>query len=137
MMFRNLLRLFGVSVVTLCASYAVAILIPTSGDAWSSQVLQVVPLTASTCQANTCQVVDGSGSTVVSWYTETTAPTAVCTYAKYLVNGKVVEESSQTCLSAGKQASATWSQTNSYPAGTVLCTTWSGISGKPCATIEG
>lgn len=93
-------------------------------------------LTGTTCDGNTCQVVSGSGTTVTSWYTQTTAPSPVCTYAKYLENGTVIAESGQTCLNTGGTASATWNDPGSFPAGTVLCTTWAGISGKPCDTIE-
>jgi hypothetical protein len=66
-----------------------------------------VVLTGTTCNGNTCQVVSGSGTEVNSWYTQTTAPGAVCTYAKYLENGIVVAESARTCLRAGATASAT------------------------------
>lgn len=93
-------------------------------------------LTGTTCNGNTCQVVTGSGTKVTSWYTQTTAPAAVCTFAKYLENGTVIAESSETCLKAGEEASATWNSPGSFPAGTTLCTTWTGISGKPCDTIE-
>lgn len=93
-------------------------------------------LTATTCNGNTCQVVSGSGTKVTSWYTQTTAPSAVCTYAKYLENGAVIAESGQTCLTSGGSASATWNNPGSFPVGTVLCTTWVGINGKPCDTVE-
>lgn len=93
-------------------------------------------LTGTTCNGNTCQVVSGSGTKVTSWYTQTTAPSAVCTYARYLETGTVIAESGETCLKAGGSASATWSNPGSFPAGTVLCTTWSGISGRPCDRIE-
>jgi hypothetical protein len=96
----------------------------------------VVPLTASSCNGNTCQVVYGSGTTVTDWYTETTAPSAVCTYAEFLENGVVIAESGSTCLSAGGTAQANWSDPGTFPVGTKLCTTWAGIAGKPCATIE-
>lgn len=95
-----------------------------------------VVLTATTCQGNTCQVVDGSGTTVTNWYTQTTAPSAVCTYAKYFENGTVIAESGKTCLKAGGSASANWADPGSFPVGTVLCTSWVGIAGKPCDTIE-
>ena len=95
-----------------------------------------VPLTASSCNGNTCQVVYGSGTTVTDWYTETTAPSAVCTYAEFLENGVVIAESGSTCLSAGGTAQANWSDPGTFPVGTKLCTTWAGIAGKPCATIE-
>lgn len=93
-------------------------------------------LTGTTCNANTCQVVSGSGTEVTSWYTQTTAPSAVCSYAKYLENGTVIAESGHSCLKAGESASGTWNNPGSFPVGTVLCTTWAGIPGKPCDRIE-
>ena len=95
----------------------------------------VVPLTAGSCNGNTCQEVYGSGTTVTDWYTETIAPSAVCTYAEFLENGVIIAESGSTCLSAGGEADANWSNPGSFPVGTRLCTTWAGIAGKPCATI--
>jgi hypothetical protein len=95
----------------------------------------VVPLTASSCNGNTCQWVYGSGTTVTDWYTQTTAPSAVCTYAEFLENGVIIAESGGTCLSAGGEAAANWTNPGSFPVGTKLCTTWAGIAGKPCATI--
>lgn len=93
-------------------------------------------LTATGCNGNTCQVVSGSGTEVTSWYTQATAPSAVCTYARFLENGTIIAESGNTCLKTGQSASATWNDPGSFSTGTVLCTSWAGISGRPCDRIE-
>ena len=93
------------------------------------------PLDLVACAGNTCQVLTVSGTTVTNWLTSTTAPNSVCTYAEYIENGTIIAESGTTCLSAGQQGNADWSDPGKFPAGAQLCTAWTGIAGKPCNTI--
>ena len=64
------------------------------------------PFAETACWANTCQVIDSSGDTVTDWCTETTAPSSVCTYARYYANGTLVAETGTKCLSSGQEATA-------------------------------
>ena len=93
------------------------------------------PFAETACSANTCQVIDSSGDTVTDWYTETTAPSSICTYARYYANGTLVAETSTKCLSSGQEATANWSNPGAFPSGTSLCTPWYGIAGEPCAKL--
>ncbi len=93
------------------------------------------PFAETACSANTCQVIDSSGDTVTDWYTETTAPSAVCTYARYYANGTLVAETGSKCLSSGQEATANWSNPGAFPSGTSLCTSWYGIAGEPCTRL--
>ena len=64
------------------------------------------PFAETACSANTCQVIDSSGDTVTDWYTETTAPSSVCTYARYYASGTLMAETASKCLSSGQEATA-------------------------------
>lgn len=94
-----------------------------------------VPAAETSCSGNTCQVVDSSGDTVTDWYTETTAPSPVCTYARYYASGTLVAETGTKCLSSGQEATANWSGPGTFPSGTNLCSSWYGISGEPCTKL--
>ncbi len=93
------------------------------------------PLDLIACAGNTCQAISNSGTYVNDWATSTTAPNSVCTYAEYFENGTIIAESSPTCLSAGEEANALWTDPGNFPAGARLCTAWKGIAGKPCNTV--
>src|SRR5208283_620992 len=93
------------------------------------------PMALTACNGNTCQVITNSGTTVTNWATSTTAPNSVCTYAEFFENGTIIAESGTTCLSAGQQGNADWSDPGKFPAGAQLCTAWTGVAGKPCNTI--
>ena len=93
------------------------------------------PLAETACSANTCQVIDSSGDTVSDWYTETTAPSSVCTYARYYASGTLVAETGTKCLSSGQEATANWSGPGTFSSGTNLCSSWYGITGEPCTRL--
>ena len=95
----------------------------------------VVPPAETACSANTCQVIDSSGDTVSDWYTETTASSSVCTYARYYANGTLVAETGTKCLSSGQEATANWSDPGTFSSGTNLCSSWYGIAGEPCTKL--
>ena len=137
-------RMIRSAVVTvLLATFSAAVVLGTAGfaSAGVTSVPVVVgvpspsPLALIDCAGNTCQAIANSGTTVTNWATSTTAPNSVCTYAEYFENGTIIAESGTTCLSAGQQGNADWSNPGKFPAGAQLCTAWTGIAGKPCNTI--
>lgn len=112
---------------------AVLLGIPDAGATTAAKPMRVLAQT--NCAGNTCQVIDNSGGTVSDWYSATTAPSAVCTYARFYEDGTLIAESGSTCLSAGQEASANWSNPGTFPSGTTLCSSWYGIAGEPCTRV--
>ena len=51
---------------------------------------------------------------MTNWATSTTAPNSVCTYAEFFENGTIIAESGTTCLSAGQQGNADWSDPGKF-----------------------
>jgi hypothetical protein len=96
----------------------------------------VSPQTASGCNQNVCIYVEGSGTQVTYWSTTAALPASMCTLAKYWANGALVYEGNTKCGSSGAQAFSYWSDPGYFAVGTQLCSTWTGIPGKPCETIE-
>ena len=92
------------------------------------------PASSSTCNGSVCEYVQGSGTQVTDWETTAYAGSATCTYANFWVNYVLERQSSRQCVAAGTQLPSDWKNT-SFPAGTVLCNTWSGIAGEPCVTV--
>ncbi len=95
----------------------------------------IEPAALTNCAGNTCQVIDNSGSNVSDWYSATTASSAVCTYARYYEDGTLIAESGTTCLSAGQEATANWSNAGTFASGATLCSSWYGIAGEPCTKV--
>ena len=112
---------------------AVLLGVPDAGATTAAKAMRVLAQTS--CAGNTCQVIDSSGGTVSDWYSATTAPSAVCTYAPCHEDGTLVAESGSTCLSAGQEASANWSDPGTSPSGATLCSSWYGIAGEPCTKV--
>lgn len=132
--------LLGVNALGLAGSL---LLVLESGAAAAARALPALHvlsprsiLSASTCAGNTCQFIDGTGMTVTEWYSQTTAPSAVCTHANFYASGALVAQSASICLSAGGSTSASWDP-GSFPAGTNVCSEWTGVPGRPCDRIEG
>jgi hypothetical protein len=95
------------------------------------------PLTASKCSGKVCLDVVGTGLNVSDWTTSATLPSTMCTTPHYLENGVVIASGSSQCGSSGEILGSGWTDPGNFPNGTVLCNTWSGVSGEPCATIIG
>ena len=91
------------------------------------------PLTASSCNGHVCTYVNGNGSV---WQTTAGLTSATCTYADFWVNHVLVLQTGAQCAGGGTELEAQWTGA-SFPAGTLLCNTWPGISGEPCETIGG
>jgi hypothetical protein len=96
--------------------------------------LPKAPFTASGCSGSVCIDVQGSGTQVSDWETTAYASASVCTSADFWVNGAVERQGSTRCVAGGTQLESDWTNT-SFANGTVLCNTWTGISGKPCETV--
>ncbi len=60
----------------------------------------------------------------------------MCTVAKYWADGVLVYEGNIKCGSSGGHVFSYWSDPGYFVAGTELCNTWTGISGRPCETIQ-
>ena len=101
----------------------------------TSQADGASPPNASGCNGSVCISIEGSGTYVDDWQTTAWAATALCTEADFWANGVLKRQSSSQCVGAGTELESDWKNT-SFPNGTVLCNTWSGIPGEPCETIE-
>ena len=102
----------------------------------ASAALSISPLTASGCNQDVCIYVEGSRTQVTYWSTTASLPASMCTVAKYWANGVLVYEGNTKCGSSGGRVSSYWSDPGYFASGTELCSTWTGIPGKPCETVE-
>jgi hypothetical protein len=110
----------------------------TNGREPSSTPVQpsaIVPLSASTCSSSVCIYVTGTGLVVANWSTTAVLAKSTCSTADFLVNGSV-RATAEACGSANEKLDADWAAPGTFPNGTILCNTWSGISGEPCATVH-
>jgi hypothetical protein len=123
----------SIAVFLLIASSLVLAVAPASA---ASAVPSISPQTASGCNQYVCIYVEGSGTQVTYWRTTAALPHFMCTVANYWANGVLVYEGNTKCGSSGAQVSSYWPSPGHFAAGTQLCNTWTGISGKPCETIE-
>lgn len=96
----------------------------------------VNPDSASGCNQSVCIEVTGAGNHVTRWMTTAVLPSKICTFAEYWANGELVYVGNTKCGSKGDEVSSYWSDPGDFSKGTQLCNTWSGITGKPCETIE-
>jgi hypothetical protein len=94
------------------------------------------PLSANGCNQNVCIHIVGSGTTVSRWSTTAVLPSKMCSTAEYWDDGYLIYEGTSKCGSAGAKVSSYWSDPGAFPVGTQLCSTWTGVAGKPCETIE-
>ena len=115
----------------------------TSGAATAATVavtaapgIHIVPDSANTCNGSVCIFVTGSGLNVSDWTTTVSLSRSQCSTASFLVNGVVWASGINTCGSAGDELVSDWSSPGNFANGTVLCNTWSGIAGRPCATVH-
>ncbi len=102
----------------------------------ASAAPSISPQTASGCNQSVCIYVEGSGTQVTYWSTTAALPASMCTVAKYWAVGVLVYEGNTKCGSPGAQVSSYWPSPGHFAAGTQLCNTWTGISGRPCETVE-
>ena len=92
---------------------------------------------ATKCDGTVCLMLVGTGLTMQQWITQATFTSADCTFASYWQGSTVLSTSGTICGKVGDVAqSAKAGMPRSFPNGTVLCNTWVGVSGKPCATVH-
>jgi len=91
---------------------------------------------ANGCSGPVCIYVTGSGLNVSDWATSVYLSRSMCTTASFLVNGVLWASGGNQCGSGGVELVSDWSDPGNFPNGTVLCNTWSGVSGKPCETVH-
>jgi hypothetical protein len=96
----------------------------------------IVPDSANGCSGAICIFVTGSGLHVSDWQTSVALSKSMCTTASFLVNGTLRASGVSQCGSANTELVSDWSSPGNFPNGSVLCNTWSGISGKPCETVH-
>ena len=110
---------------------------PVTGSAsYAAPTSSVQPLSASGCNQSVCIYVTGSGTDVTNWSTSATLPTSMCTVADYWANGNLVYQGNEKCGSGGASVSSYWPEPGYFAPGTQLCSTWAGVAGKPCETVE-
>lgn len=111
-------------------------LLPPDPAGASTSGANMLPLTAGGCDGHVCIYIKGSTTWVTYWRTTALLPSSMCTVAKYWDNGVVIYEGNTKCGSAGGTVSSYWTTPGYFPAGTELCNTWTGLSGKACVMIE-
>jgi hypothetical protein len=96
----------------------------------------VHPDSANTCGGAVCIFVTGSGLNVSDWTTTASLSRSMCSTANFIVDGQVWLTGENTCGSAGDELGSDWSDPGNFANGTILCNTWSGISGEACITVH-
>jgi hypothetical protein len=94
------------------------------------------PDSANGCSGAICIYITGSGLHVSDWATSVELSKSMCTTASFYANGVLIGLGANTCGSSGNQLVSDWSNPGNFANGTVLCNTWSGVSGKPCETVH-
>jgi hypothetical protein len=94
------------------------------------------PDSANGCSGAICIYITGSGLHVSDWATSVALSKSMCSTASFYANGVLIGLGLNTCGSSGTQLLSDWSNPGNFANGTVLCNTWSGVSGKPCETIH-
>jgi hypothetical protein len=98
--------------------------------------IRIMPDSANGCSSSVCIYVTGTGLNVSDWATSVALTKTMCSTASFLVNGVLWASGVNQCGSAGDELVSDWSDPGNFPNGTVLCNTWSGVSGKPCETVH-
>jgi hypothetical protein len=109
---------------------------PDAGVTGAAPGFGVIPDSANGCNGPVCIYVTGTGLHVSDWSTSLALSRSMCSTASFLVNGVLWASGVNECGSAGDELVSDWSDPGNFPNGTVLCNTWSGVSGKPCETVH-
>jgi hypothetical protein len=96
----------------------------------------IMPDSANGCSGAICIFVTGSGLHVSDWTTTVVLSRSMCSTASFLANGVLVASGGSQCGASGDELISDWPSPGNFANGTVLCNTWSGISGKPCETVH-
>lgn len=110
--------------------------VPTVPAGASSSGSSLSPLTAGGCNGHVCIYIKSSTTWVTYWRTTALLPSSMCSVAKYWANGNLIYEGNTKCGSAGETVSSYWTYPGFFAAGTELCNTWTGVTGKACETVE-
>ncbi len=124
-----------VAVGTLTAQAAAAVT-PDVALNSAAPSIGITPDSANGCASSVCIYVTGTGLHVSDWTTSVALSRSMCSTASFLVNGVLWASGVNQCGSAGNELVSDWSSPGNFPNGTVLCNTWSGVSGKPCETVH-
>jgi hypothetical protein len=109
---------------------------PATPSSSAVPAIQIQPDSANGCSGAICIAITGSGLHVSDWSTSVVISKTMCSSASFTANGVLVAVGSSTCGTSGDQLRADWSSPGNFANGTVLCNTWSGVSGKPCETVH-
>ena len=96
----------------------------------------ILPPSANGCSGPVCIFVTGTGLHVSDWATSLSLSRSMCSTASFLVDGVLWASGVNQCGASGDELVSDWSDPGNFPNGTVLCNTWSGVSGKPCETVH-
>jgi hypothetical protein len=109
---------------------------PATSSSSAAPAIHIQPDSANGCSGAICIAITGSGLHVSDWTTSVVIPRTMCSSASFFANGVLVAVGSNTCGTSGDQLVADWSSPGNFANGTVLCNTWTGVSGKPCETVH-
>jgi hypothetical protein len=98
--------------------------------------IHIMPDSANGCASSVCIYITGTGLHVSDWATSVALTKTMCSTASYWVNGGLWASGVNQCGSAGEELVSDFSNPGNFANGTVLCNTWSGVSGKPCETVH-
>lgn len=96
----------------------------------------VVPQSAHGCNKNVCITVTGKKLHVSLWQTTGYSRAAICTFAAYWANGRIIATSNEICARSATLYYSYLKNPGNFPNHTQLCNTWISISGKPCETVH-
>ncbi len=96
----------------------------------------IQPDSANGCASSVCIYVTGTGLHVSDWATSVLLSKTMCSTASFWVNGALWASGVNQCGTAGEGLVSDWSNPGNFANGTVLCNTWSGVSGRPCETVH-
>jgi hypothetical protein len=102
----------------------------------AAPAIGIIPESANGCSGAICIFVTGSGLQVSDWTTTVVLSRSMCSTASFWANGVLVARGGSQCGASGDELLSDWPNPGNFANGTVLCNTWSGISGKPCETVH-
>lgn len=100
----------------------------------AASTASVQPMSASGCNQSVC--ITGSGTEVTNWSTSATLPASMCSVADYWAAGNLVYQGNEKCGAGNGSVFSYWPKPGYFAPGTQLCSTWTGVAGRPCETVE-
>lgn len=101
----------------------------------ASRLSPVTPASHSGCNGDVCIEVTGKGLKVDKWYTAAYAPgtSDICAEPVFWVDGDIDYIGYEVC---GTLLEAWDDEPEYFENHTQLCNTWTGVAGRPCATVH-